>query len=120
MKTIKNRNENGRPPMSTIEVRDYVVRVRLNTIEYFTTTEKARDAGVSLSQYIRMAITNSVVKQRISKEHNCIILQLTAGLNNLNQLTKRAHQVGYFAVDRELKPVINALENIIKSIENDG
>lgn len=120
MKTIKNRNNNGRPKKPTIEVKDYIVRVRLDMMEYFTLTEKAREAGMSLSHYIRIAINGSVVKQRLSKENNRIILQLTAGLNNLNQLTKKAHQVGYLAVEQELKPVVTGLENTIKQIEYDG
>lgn len=120
MKQIKNRNINGRPKKSITEVRDYFVRARLNITEYYSAKAKASQAGMKLSEYLRATLQNSQVKERLSKEHNHIILMLTTGLNNLNQLTKRAHQVGYFAIDREVKPLLKEFDNIIKRIEYDG
>ena len=120
MRQIKNRNNNGRPKKPISEVRDYFAKVRLNTNEYYTTKAKASQAGMTMSDYIRATLNNSVVKERFGKEHNRLILHLTTALNNLNQLTKRAHQVGYFAVDSELKPLVSNINNTIKQIEYDG
>lgn len=120
MRQIKNRNTNGRPKKPISEVRDYFAKVRLNTEEYYSTKAKARKASMTMSDYIRATLENSVVKERFGKEHNHLILHLTTALNNLNQLTKRAHQAGYFAVDREVNPLINNINNIIKQIEYDG
>ncbi len=116
----KNRNNNGRPKKSIADVRDYFVRVRLNASEYYSTKAKARQAGMKMSEYIRSALNSSVVKERFGKNHNKMILLLTSALNNLNQLTKRAHQAGYFAVDGELKPLIKDIDNTIKKIEYDS
>ncbi len=120
MKQIANRNKNGRPKKPITEVREYFIKVRLNTEEYYSTKAKASQAGMTVSDYIRATLKNSVVKERFGKEHNHLILHLTNALNNLNQLTKRAHQVGYFAVDRELEPLVSNINNTIKQIEYDG
>ncbi len=120
MKEIRNRNNNGRPKKPIADVRDYFVRVRLNTNEYYTTKAKAQQAGMKMSEYIRSALNSSVVKERFGKNHNRVIILLTTALNNLNQLTKRAHQAGYFAIDGELKPLIKDIDNTIKQIEYDG
>ena len=60
MKSIKNRNTKGRPKMQTFEVRDYFAKVRLNTEEYYSTKAKASQAGMTMSQYIRATLQNSV------------------------------------------------------------
>lgn len=53
MRPIKNRNNEGRPPMVATEKRKYKITVRFATKEYFLLKEKARRAGVTLSEYLR-------------------------------------------------------------------
>ncbi len=62
MRTIKNRNNEGRPPMAATEKRKYKITVRFATKEYFLLKEKARRAGVTLSEYLRRASASSVVR----------------------------------------------------------
>ena len=59
MRTIKNRNNEGRPPMAATEKLKYKITVRFATKEYFLLKEKARRVGVTLSEYLRRASASS-------------------------------------------------------------
>ena len=119
MRTIKNRNENGRPPLPSIEKKSYRVTVKLAPPEYYLLKGKAMSAGVNLSEMIRQSIESCNIKERLNKEHTRLILQLTAMGNNLNQLTKRAHQEGVLRVKTECEGLANDMDNLIKLIEYD-
>ncbi len=120
MKQVKNRNNKGRPTVEAIERKSYFARVRLSTEDYYLTRAKAREAAMNMSEYIRSALKNSQVRQRLTLDQNRLILALIGMGNNLNQLAKRANQAGYLSVGIELNAKIAELDNVIKQIENDG
>ena len=66
MKTIKNRNIGGRPPKAPAEKKGYKITIKMDTEEYYALKAKARDAGINRSEFIRLCIRSSVVKQRLS------------------------------------------------------
>ena len=59
MKTIKNRNVNGRPKKSATEKKSYKVTVKLATAEYYSLKSKAKEASDTISNFIRNAILRS-------------------------------------------------------------
>lgn len=120
MRTIKNRNNDGRPKLATTEVRKYRIEIRFATADYYSLKAKAKGAGFSISHFVRKALQNCEVKQRLSAVHLNHILQLTGMANNLNQIAKRANAAGYKAVKIESEGFTKSIDNIIKSIENDG
>ncbi len=117
MKQIKNRNNRGRPTINEVERKSYFARVRLSTEEYYLVRAKAREAAMNMSEYIRVTLRNSEVKQRLTPEQNRLILGLVGMGNNINQLAKRANQVGYLSVDRELITKVAEIDKVIKLIE---
>ena len=84
--------------------------------EYYSLKSKARLAGISLSEYIRMAIKNNEVKQRLSPEHLGYIRQLSGMANNINQIARKANAAGYAETHRENRDMIDQLDNIVKQI----
>lgn len=120
MKTIKNRNNDGRPKLATTEVRKYRVEVRFATTEYYALKAKAKTAGTTISEFIRSALQNCSVKERLRPQHLKYILQLTGMANNLNQIARKANAYGYPAAGSESEALAKSIDNIIKSIENDG
>lgn len=116
MKQIKNRNNKGRPKVGEIDRKSYFARVRLSTEEYYLVRAKAREAAMNMSEYIRVALRNSEVQQRLTPEQNKLILGLVGMGNNLNQLARRANQVGYLSVGIEINAKIAELDRIIKLI----
>lgn len=120
MRAIKNRNENGRPKLSATEVRKYRIEVRFATAEYYALKAKAKVAGVTISEFIRTAIKNCTVKERLHPQHLKHILQLTGMANNLNQIARRANQAGYISAGADSERLARDIDQVIKSIENDG
>ena len=116
MKTIRNRNKNGRPTKSASEKKGYKVSLKMATEEYYSLKSKARLAGISLSEYVRCVIKNSEVKQRLSPEHLGYIRQLSGMANNINQIARKANAAGYAEAHRENKDMIDQLDNIVKQI----
>ncbi|MEG2127494.1 MAG: plasmid mobilization relaxosome protein MobC [Bacteroides sp.] len=120
MRTIKNRNENGRPKLATTDIRKYRIEVRFATAEYYALKAKAKAAGATISEFIRTALQNCTVKERLRPQHLKHILQLTGMANNLNQIAKRANAAGYTSASTDSERLAKEIDNVIKSIENDG
>ncbi len=120
MRTIKNRNENGRPKLATTQVRKHRIEVRFATVEYYALKAKAKEVGMSISELIRAAIQNCTIKERLSATHLRLITQLTGMANNLNQIARRANVAGYAAAKNESETLAKSIDNVINKIENDG
>lgn len=120
MRTIKNRNENGRPKLAATAVRKHRIEVRFSTVEYYALKAKAKAAEATISDFIRTALQRCEVKERLRATHLRYIVQLTGMANNLNQIAKRANQAGYIAAKSESETLAKSIDNVIKSIENDG
>ncbi|CDN30583.1 hypothetical protein BN938_0478 [Mucinivorans hirudinis] len=63
-------------------------------IEYKALLRNASAAGLTISEYIRSALRNSTVKERLTATHLQLLTKLTGMANNLNQIAKRANQAG--------------------------
>lgn len=91
-----NRKKGGRPKKATTEKLKYILpHVRLSTIDYFMVKAKAKEAGVSLTEYQRQCLLNGYVVERISAEHLRLYRQLAGIGNNQNQLAHQANTYGY-------------------------
>lgn len=120
MRTMKNRNENGRPKLSATEKKGYKVTVKFATAEYYSLKAKAKQAGMTISNFVREALNRSEVKERLNAGHLRHILQLTGMANNLNQIARRANSAGYLAAKTDSETLAKSIDNVIKSIENDS
>lgn len=119
MKSIKNRNTNGRPVKQAAEKKKYKVTLKMATEEYYSLKAKARSAGITRSEYIRRCIASSIVKQRLSPEQMNEIRQLTGIANNVNQIAHKAHAAGCVHVHKDNLALNERLDNLIKRIEDD-
>ena len=119
MRTIKNHNNEGRPPMAATEKRKYKITVRFATKEYFSLKEKARQAGITLSEYLRRASASSVVRERLRPQHLQHILQLTGMANNLNQIARKANATGYVSARTEYRYLASEIDDLISHIKDD-
>lgn len=91
-----NRKKGGRPKKAATEKLKYTLpHVRLSTIDYFRVKAKAKEAGVSLTEYQRQCLLYGHVVERISTEHLQLYRQLAGIGNNLNQLAHQANTYGY-------------------------
>ena len=120
MRTIKNRNNDGRPKLSTTEKKGYKVTVKFATVEYYSLKTRAKEAGMTISSFVREALQGCEVKQRLSGIHLNYIRQLTGMANNLNQIAHKANSGGYVSAEMEAEALASRVDNVIKLIENDG
>lgn len=118
MRTIKNRNNDGRPKLPLIEKKGYKVTVKFATAEYYSLKAKAKEAGMNMSLFIRTALQGSEVIQRFSAEHLHHILQLTGMANNLNQIARKANAGGYTNARSEYLNLAVRIDNLLTSMEN--
>ena len=119
MKTIKNRNTNGRPAKEPAEKKGYKITVKMAPNEFGSLKAKIYEAGINQSEYIRQCIQASIVKQRITPELMNHIRQLSGMANNINQIAHKANAAGYPVVHKHCLYMNERLDNVISQIEDD-
>lgn len=112
----KTSNKGGRPTKKLSEKRKYRITVKMATEEYYAMKLKAKNAGVSASEIVRMAIRDCHIKARLTTEQADYIRKLCGMANNLNQLTRKAHREGVRLHYRQCQHLLLSMENIIDHI----
>ncbi|MGI8634409.1 MAG: plasmid mobilization protein [Segetibacter sp.] len=82
----------GRPKQAI--KKDTVTGVRFSKLEYFVVKQKASRAGLGITVYIRQMAIHGQVVALMSEEEKHFVRELAGMSNNINQLTKKAHQEG--------------------------
>ena len=82
-------------------------------------TTGARQAGVTLSEYLRRASASSVVRERLRPQHLQHILKLTGMANNLNQISRKANAAGYVGIRTEYRNLASEIDELISRIKDD-
>src|SRR6266700_4960681 len=88
----KKRKRGGCPKQD--EKRESATGIRFTKSEYFKLKEKADKAGIGITTYIRKVALEGKVIARTNEEERHFYRQLSGISENLNQLTKKAHQEG--------------------------
>ncbi len=90
--------------------------IRFTKAEYFIIKQKALKTGTSVCNYIREIAVYGKIISRLNEEERNYVRQLTGMANNLNQLTKKAHQEGLFTVIALLENYKNLVDSILEKI----
>ena len=80
----KTPNKGGRPTKRLSEKRKYRITVKMSTEEYYAMKLKAKNAGVSASEIVRMAIRDCHIRARLTTEQADYIRKLCGMANNLS------------------------------------
>ncbi|RYE89129.1 MAG: plasmid mobilization relaxosome protein MobC [Cytophagaceae bacterium] len=104
----------GRP--KKVVKRDAVLVVRLTQIERMLIAGRAREAGMSPSEWFRKSAKTARVMARFSAEDAAILRMLSGMANNLNQLTKLAHQEGLLSVQNRCSELMEGIDETLKSL----
>ncbi|MDO3645296.1 plasmid mobilization relaxosome protein MobC [Mucilaginibacter sp. L3T2-6] len=116
-KIPKPKHKGGRPKASI--KRESHAKIRLTATERILYNGRAKDAGMSLSDFVRDAIKSARVIARLSVEDMKLMRMMTGLANNLNQLTKLAHRDGLLSVARKCSEVLNDIDQALKYFNND-
>ena len=110
-------NKGGRPPKSMGCKKTYRVNLKMNTEEYYTLKAQASEAGVTLSEYIRLAVSNSSIKQRFTLDQLDYIRKICGMANNLNQIAHKANIAGYEDVRIEYLFFAEKIDKLLKFMQ---
>ena len=114
----KRKNWKGGRPKKIIK-RQLVIGVRLTKEEHFIIKEKASKAGLARSRYLRETGIHGEVKMRLGEDDRERMDKLIGMSNNLNQLTKLAHQEGLFKMSFMLEDQRDKIDGLLNRMKRD-
>ena len=108
------KKQKGRPTVADARRLSKAVTVKFSKIDYETLRTRSRKANRRLAEYIReAALQSEVVQPRTAtdlKEYRTLV-----GLaNNLNQLTKMAHQDSIIYLYSPIDKLLGEITNVIR------
>ena len=121
---IATRNQNkkkskGRPTVADARRLSKAVTVKFSKIDYELLRTRSRKTNRRLAEYIReSALQSEVVQPRTEadlKEYRTLV----GMANNLNQLTKMAHQDGIIYLYSPINNLLGEITNIIRNYKQD-
>lgn len=97
----------------------HILSARFTDMEYNALEKRRKDAGVSVSRFIRSVMLTGKVVQRISRADADILRKLAGEANNLNQLVRKANAGGYSKAAMEMVILNRKITDIIKQLSDD-
>ena len=116
-KEIKIKNLGGRPKKSG--KREIVKGVRFTKIEFYILKQKASRANLGISSYIRQIVLEGKIIAKLNEEERHFVRQLSGMANNLNQLTKKAHQEGMLTAILMFEKYKKLIEELLEKMKDD-
>ena len=114
------RNKGGRPRKGAAEKLRYKVSFFLQTGDYYALKTKAKAAKLRIAEVVRRAVTGCRIVSRFTPEQIGWMRNLIGMGNNLNQLTKLAHQAGYPEIADQNRQVVGEISRTLKLFRDDG
>jgi len=111
---IRPKKKGGRPPKKI--KRQSMVRLRLTITERFLLEQKSKRARMGISDFIRHSVMSSKIMTRFGEAEISAYRILAGMANNLNQLTKKAHQMGLLIMARRCQDLISEIDNHMKTM----
>lgn len=100
-------------------LREKVISTRISGVEHLAIKKRSKDAGVTLSKFVRSVLLTGKVVQRISKSDADILRKLSGEANNLNQLARTANREGFKNVASDVINLRVIIVSIINQLSND-
>lgn len=91
--------------------------VRFTRQEYFIIREKAAQAGVNASEYIRQTAIRAKINSRLTAEEIQTARQLIGMSVNINQVAKVCHREGLFEAMQYFEQYRNQIDQLLKKLK---
>ncbi|HXS36943.1 MAG TPA: plasmid mobilization relaxosome protein MobC [Flavipsychrobacter sp.] len=114
----KVKHKGGRPTKKI--KRSSHLMVRLTETERFLIESKAKDAGLTPSEWFRQAAKKAKVVARLSAEDMKALRVLSGLANNVNQLARQANKEGLLTISRKCLDVLTETDDFLKYLNHDG
>lgn len=105
------KNRGGRPRKTGNRAINF--SIRFTNPERFVLKEKAKLAGITLSNYIRQAALTGKIFSKISPKEQALLRSLSGIAGNLNQLTKASHKEGFTKNAFHFSNLLKGIEEVI-------
>src|ERR1700748_2895953 len=115
--TTEQLKNKGGAPKKRVK-RELIIRIRMTATERFYIDSKAKTAGMRPSSWIRAAAKSAKGVPRLTDDERRILWMLAELANNLNQLTKLAHQLGLLTVARDCSKILNEIDITLRHLNN--
>lgn len=112
MKDTKNKG--GRPALEN--KKKFRINVRFDETEHKRVLQNAQTAGMSKSEWVRKSAILRKIVPRFTEEQLKAFRAITGASNNLNQLTKKAHQTGLVEMAQECRNTISHINHCIDKL----
>ncbi|MFZ4263617.1 plasmid mobilization protein [Sphingobacterium sp. HJSM2_6] len=109
-----NKKKGGRPALEN--KKKFRINVRFDELEHKRVLQNATIAGMSKSEWVRKSATLRKIAPRFTEEQLKALRAITGASNNLNQLTKKAHQSGLLDIATECQNTISHINYCIDKI----
>jgi len=110
------RKKAGRPSKDI--KKEIKVCVRYSRHDLFIVREKAANAGLKLSGYLRKVSIETRIMPRLTEEERQFVKKLIGMSNNLNQLTKACHQEGLLSAMLEFEQYRAGIDDLFQKMKS--
>ena len=110
----------GRPTVADARRLSKAVTVKFSKIDYEILRTRSRKANRRLAEYIRESALQSEVVQPRTEADMKEYRTLVGMANNLNQLTKMAHQEGIIYLYVPLNSLLGDISHIVREYKQDA
>ncbi len=117
--TQNTKKHGGRPTVAEARRLSKAVTVKFSKKDYEILADRSRKAHLHLAEYIRTSALHSEVKQPPTEEAARDYRALVGMANNLNQLTRMAHQQGIGYIFMPLSSLLGDISNIVREYRQD-
>jgi hypothetical protein len=117
MKTERMKKKNGGRPPKKLK-RELRVTVRFTKLEHYIVQQKANNAGMKFSEFIRPAAIYGKVIARQTEEERNFTRQLIGMANNFNQMAKVANREGMSSIRLLLEGRLLQVNGIIIKLQH--
>src|SRR5665213_861627 len=117
METVSKKLKKAGRPVKAIKM-EIRACVRFTKYEYYIVREKAAQAGLNASVYIRHTSIQGKTKPRLSEEEYHFVRQLIGMSNNINQVAKVCHREGLYEAMKYFEDYRNLLDSILKKLKS--
>ncbi len=118
METVRKAKKKAGRPAQIIK-RATRKTIRFSQNEFFIVKEKATNAGLKPSEYLRQAAIYATIKARLTPEERGFIKALIRMENNMNQIAKVCQREGVLQGMYYFQSVITEFDDILKKLKND-
>lgn len=116
METVNKKQKKAGRPAKAIK-KEIRAGVRFTQYEYYIIKEKAAQAGVNASVYIRQTAIQAKTIPRLTNEELHFVRQLIGMSSNINQVAKVCHQQGMYEAMQYFESYRNLMDTILKKLK---